>query len=74
MGSVIARVWSGATRAEDVEAYAAYLEETGMRAARALEGSRGTLVLRRVEGGRADRFLVQRDFGVRDYEVEMNLT
>ena len=51
---MIARVWSGATRAEDADAYAEYLEESGMRAARALDGSRGTLVLRRVVDGRAE--------------------
>jgi antibiotic biosynthesis monooxygenase (ABM) superfamily enzyme len=50
---VIARVWRGATRAEDADTYAAYLEETGMRSARALPGSRGTLVLRRQDGDRA---------------------
>ena len=51
---MIARVWRGATCAEDAESYAAYLEETGMRAARALPGSRGTLVLRRLRDGRAE--------------------
>jgi len=102
---VIARVWSGATRAEDAEAYAEYLEETGMRAVRALDGSRGTLVLRRIAGGRAefttvllfdslehvrafagdeieravffpedDRFLVERELGVRHYEVDAHTT
>ena len=50
---MIARVWRGATRADDADAYAAYLEETGMRSARALPGSRGTLVLRRRDGDRA---------------------
>ena len=50
---MIARVWRGATLAEDGDAYAAYLEESGMRAARELPGSRGTLVLRTVRGGRA---------------------
>ena len=35
---MIARVWRGATLAEDADAYAAYLEETGMRAARKLAG------------------------------------
>ena len=48
---MIARVWSGATLAEDGERYAAYLEETGMRAARDLPGARGTLVLRRDRAG-----------------------
>jgi antibiotic biosynthesis monooxygenase (ABM) superfamily enzyme len=51
---VIARVWRGATRAEDADAYAAYMEETGMTGARAIDGSRGTLVLRRVDGDRAE--------------------
>jgi antibiotic biosynthesis monooxygenase (ABM) superfamily enzyme len=48
---VIARVWRGATLAENGDAYAAYLEETGMRGARELPGSRGTLVLRRPRAG-----------------------
>ena len=51
---MIARVWRGATRAEDAEEYAAYVEETGMTGARAIDGSRGTLVLRRVDGDRAE--------------------
>jgi antibiotic biosynthesis monooxygenase (ABM) superfamily enzyme len=51
---VIARVWRGATRAADADAYAAYIEETGMTTARALPGARGTLVLRRVAGDRAE--------------------
>lgn len=49
-GEMIARVWRGAVRAEDEEAYATYLEETGMQTARALDGSRGTLVLHRQDG------------------------
>jgi len=44
---MIARVWRGSTLAEDAAAYAAYLEETGMKGARALPGNHGTLVLRR---------------------------
>jgi antibiotic biosynthesis monooxygenase (ABM) superfamily enzyme len=51
---MIARVWRGATRAADAGAYAAYLEESGMRSARSLPGSRGTLVLRRVVDDRAE--------------------
>ena len=51
---MIARVWRGATTAEDGDAYAAYVEETGMTAARKLAGSRGTLVLRRVVGERTE--------------------
>jgi hypothetical protein len=51
---VIARVWRGATLGEDADAYAAYLEESGMREARELAGSRGTIVLRRLHGGHAE--------------------
>jgi antibiotic biosynthesis monooxygenase (ABM) superfamily enzyme len=51
---MIARVWRGSTRAEDADAYAAYLEETGMKGARAIPGNRGTLVLRRVHGDSAE--------------------
>ena len=51
---MIARVWRGVTRAADADAYAAYLEESGMRSARSLPGSQGTLVLRRIDGGRAE--------------------
>jgi antibiotic biosynthesis monooxygenase (ABM) superfamily enzyme len=51
---MIARVWHGATRAEDADAYAAYVEKTGLESARALPGNRGTLVLRRVNGDRAE--------------------
>ncbi len=47
-------MWRGRTRAEDEEAYGAYLEATGMRAVRALAGNRGTLVLRRHDGNTAE--------------------
>jgi len=51
---MIARVWRGATRAEDEHAYLAYLEESGMQAARELAGSRGTIVLHRRDGELAE--------------------
>jgi antibiotic biosynthesis monooxygenase (ABM) superfamily enzyme len=51
---VIARVWHGATSAEDGEAYAAYVEESGTGPARWLPGARGSLVLRRIVGDRAE--------------------
>jgi antibiotic biosynthesis monooxygenase (ABM) superfamily enzyme len=51
---MIARVWRGATRAADEAEYAAYIEESGMKSARALPGNRGTLVLHRVHDGRAE--------------------
>jgi antibiotic biosynthesis monooxygenase (ABM) superfamily enzyme len=50
---VIARVWRGATRADDAGTYAAYIEESGVGPARDLPGARGSLVLRRIEGDRA---------------------
>ena len=51
---MIARVWRGATLAENGDAYARYLEETGMRNAREIPGARGTLVLRRERAGYAE--------------------
>lgn len=51
---MIARVWHGATRAEDAEEYARYVEASGLTAARALAGNRGTLVLHRAVGDRAE--------------------
>ena len=51
---MIARVWHGATAAEDGDAYAAYVEETGMTNARKIRGSRGTLVLRHADGERTE--------------------
>ena len=51
---MIARVWHGATAAEDGDAYAAYVEETGMTHARKIPGSRGTLVLRDTDGDRTE--------------------
>jgi hypothetical protein len=50
---MIARVWRGATLAENGDAYAAYIEESGVGPARKLAGNRGSLVLRRVDGGHA---------------------
>jgi hypothetical protein len=51
---MIARVWRGATLAENGDAYAAYIEESGVGPARKLEGARGSLVLRRVHAGYAE--------------------
>lgn len=49
---MIARMWRGWTRREDAEAYAAYIEETGMDAYRRTPGNRGAWLLRRDEGER----------------------
>ena len=51
---MIARVWRGATLAENGDAYAAYIEESAMKPARELPGLRGTLVLRRLNAGYAE--------------------
>jgi heme-degrading monooxygenase HmoA len=51
---VIARVWRGWTAAEDAEAYADYVERSGMSAAREVTGNRGAYVLRRLDGERAE--------------------
>jgi hypothetical protein len=50
---MIARVWRGTTLAENADTYAAYIEESGVGPARKLAGNRGSLVLRRVDGGYA---------------------
>lgn len=44
---MIARVWRGAVAAEDGDAYAAYLEETGVADYRATPGNQAVQVLRR---------------------------
>ena len=51
---MIARVWRGWTAAEDAEAYADYVERSGMSAAREVTGNRGAYVLRRLDGERAE--------------------
>jgi heme-degrading monooxygenase HmoA len=51
---MIARIWRGATRAEDADAYAAYMGGTGGEALAATPGSRGVYMLRRVDGDRAE--------------------
>lgn len=51
---MIARIWAGATRAEDAEAYAAYIRETGIAAYAATPGNRGAHLLYRVVGDRAE--------------------
>jgi heme-degrading monooxygenase HmoA len=55
---MLARIWTGQTRADDADAYAAYLERTGLRDYRATPGNRGVLALRRIDGDRATFTLV----------------
>jgi heme-degrading monooxygenase HmoA len=44
---MIARSWRGAVRTEDAETYAAYIDETGMKAYAATPGNRGAWMLTR---------------------------
>ena len=44
---MIARTWRGAVKREDAEAYAAYIDETGIAAYVATPGNRGAWMLRR---------------------------
>lgn len=55
---MIARIWRGATRADDADAYLGYLQETGVKEYAGTEGNRGVLVLRRVSEGKAEFVLV----------------
>ncbi|MDA0173511.1 hypothetical protein OJ998_30685 [Solirubrobacter taibaiensis] len=47
---MIARTWRGAVRREDAAAYAAYIDETGMKAYAATPGNQGAYMLTREVG------------------------
>ena len=51
---MIARVWFGRTKAEDYDAYLAYLEESGVATLKETPGNRGVMVLRRYDGDQAE--------------------
>jgi heme-degrading monooxygenase HmoA len=55
---MIARIWRGATRAEDADAYVRYLQETGFRAFRETPGNLGALGLRRIGDDKAEFVVV----------------
>jgi heme-degrading monooxygenase HmoA len=55
---MIARSWSGVTRAEDADVYLEYLHATGIPEYRATPGNRGVLALRRIDGDRAEFLLL----------------
>jgi len=55
---MIARVWRGATRGGDAEAYLEYLHRTGHAGYRRVAGHRRTITLRRVDGDRAEFVVV----------------
>ena len=51
---MIARIWRGATREADAEAYVEYLRGTGLKAYRETPGNQGAWVLWRMADGRAE--------------------
>ena len=51
---MIARVWTGRTKAEDYDSYLAYLEESGVAALKATAGNRGVRVLRSLHSFEAE--------------------
>ena len=51
---MIARIWRGATREADAEAYVEYLRGTGLKEYRETPGNKGAWVLWRVADGRAE--------------------
>jgi heme-degrading monooxygenase HmoA len=51
---MIARIWKGAVRREDGDAYARYMEETGLAGYVATPGNRGAWMLRRDVGERTE--------------------
>ncbi len=55
---MIARTWSGRTKAEDAEAYTAVLLATGIVDLKATPGNRGTLLLRRTDADEAEFVLI----------------
>ena len=48
---MIVRMWRGAVKAEDAEAYAAYIDETGMDEYGRTPGNRGAYMLQRERDG-----------------------
>ena len=55
---MIARIWRGATRADQADQYVAYLEATGLRNYRATPGNLGVRVLRRIVADRSEFVLI----------------
>ena len=51
---MIARIWRGAVRRDDADAYAEYIANTGMAAYRSTPGNQGAWMLRRDEGDRSE--------------------
>jgi heme-degrading monooxygenase HmoA len=51
---MIARIWRGEVRAQDAQAYAAYVQRTGIEGYQSTPGNRGAWLLWRTEGDRAE--------------------
>jgi heme-degrading monooxygenase HmoA len=51
---MIARIWKGAVRRDDADAYAGYIAETGLKEYAATAGNRGAWMLRRDDGERTE--------------------
>jgi heme-degrading monooxygenase HmoA len=51
---MIARMWFGRTKAEDYDAYLAYLEESGVAELKRTSGNQGVMVVRRLDGDEAE--------------------
>ena len=54
---MIARLWLGVTPVSKADAYADYLEQTGLKDYRATEGNQGVLLLRQTDGDTAEFLL-----------------
>lgn len=55
---MVVRTWRGATRAVDADAYAEYMDETGVQALAGTAGNEGVQMWRRIEGDRAEFVVV----------------
>jgi heme-degrading monooxygenase HmoA len=55
---MIARIWRGVTPADKADGYLDYLNATGLKEYRAIEGNRGVWVLRKIEDGQAEFTLI----------------
>ena len=55
---MVVRTWRGATRAADADAYAEYIDETGIAALAGTPGNRGVQMWQRVESDRAEFVVV----------------
>lgn len=51
---MIARIWRGAVRAEDGDAYADYMDDTGVRSYAETPGNRGVYMLKRTVDDRVE--------------------